>query len=462
MSSATLRMVVLLSVATECPQETASGRNAPPEAGIEVLIDDLLNVSNEDLGYFTHWWRYSFSLVIDEEALQPDDTGVPPSIPKVLSAIVRHGAAAIPALLSHLDDARLTKLEVSTEDVWNDELWYSNEYDPRHLEEDRWPPDVSILWDWEVRSQPPAREYVESHHVRVGDLCYVAIGLIVNRDLELFRYASKIGFAINSPVSTPALAAAVRQDWSEITADAHRQSLTVDANEPFDGGRSLQRLCFFYPDAGERIAVQQLSRRVYPPQRVEDFLWNQLAKVATRGERAETLDEFRGTHGDAAGDAVALYLHWSLSEPEPDPNVVRTPQPGDSVDREVKESLLNELFPGFDPNARRFVELRSLPWQEGPIAYLSEIRSESIDRAIYQVFQEVSPMSRFAEDDDTYSVDRLAERCFERLSGGEHDDEFIAYCEQRIESLSSLPVDHWNRQYLPPFKDWLARLEPRP
>ena len=73
--------------------------------------------------------------------------------------------------------------------------------------------------------------------VRVGDLCYVALGQIVNRRYYIvgpdfgngIAYDGVFLLEINSPVERPALAAAARADWGHLTAAEFAAQLRNEA-----------------------------------------------------------------------------------------------------------------------------------------------------------------------------------------------------------------------------------------
>ena len=153
--------------------------------------------------------------------------------------LVRKGVAALPDLLDHLSDLRATKLKVG--DGFTAK-WLDEEYAPRTPPRPVYEPGPKP----EPRFDPARVRYVDDYTLKVGDLCYVAIGQIVNRDLQALRYQPTACLVINSPVETPSLAESVRKDWSGLTAEAHKQSLIRDATAPaFDADPSaLIRLWF--------------------------------------------------------------------------------------------------------------------------------------------------------------------------------------------------------------------------
>jgi hypothetical protein len=92
----------------------------------------------------------------------------------------------------------------------------------------------------------------QNTHTRRGGLAL--------RGLSLLRYEGIACLFINSPIHTPALAAATRKDWSGLTAEQHIESLTKDARDKsWRHHDALLRLLFYYPHAAENVAVAALS-----------------------------------------------------------------------------------------------------------------------------------------------------------------------------------------------------------
>jgi hypothetical protein len=221
---------------------------------VTALIDRLTEVSEQGVGSHATAWAGGFVAVDEEFRFHGGIFGSKkPVTHPAMRELVRSGVAALPDLLDHLTDARPTKLVVEHKTPFGG-MWHGNEYDPR--DPARPPAGVDTaagLSGW--------GGHLDEYTVKVGDLCFVAVGQIVNRGLSVLRYQPSACLVINSPVQTPALAAATRKDWSGLTAEQHRQSLTKDA---LGGSRwgacgALPRLLFYYPAAGEEVALKVLK-----------------------------------------------------------------------------------------------------------------------------------------------------------------------------------------------------------
>ncbi len=178
-----------------------------------------------------------------------------------MSELVRRGPVALPELLKHLDDRRPTKLEVGNDDSARSShqvgvdffafSFFSDEYDPR-LPHRRGP-------------RPMEKDFRGGYTVKVGDVCYVLIGQIVNRRLLAVRYQASGGLVVNSPVEAPVLVEKVRNDWGSGEAVV-RASLLSDvhaANHPGEISRvypALERLRLYFPDTYKTLDGDNLKQ----------------------------------------------------------------------------------------------------------------------------------------------------------------------------------------------------------
>lgn len=201
------------------------------------LIDALEDVSQDSLGSLAGFKDF----VLDNQYSAEDTLEISP----VVRELVRRGPAALPDLLAHLEDARLTR---SAGHTGFGGMWYGDYYDPRYPDRDRAPVGVNTQFRANVDS--PDRKY----RLRVGDACFVIVGLIVNRRLVAFQSIPTGCAQINSPVKSRALAFAARADWRGLTQEQHQASLIEDARTSYTHRDSaIARLRFFYPETAKRI-----------------------------------------------------------------------------------------------------------------------------------------------------------------------------------------------------------------
>src|SRR5688572_22078186 len=255
---------MLFALAALCawmPPPVAAPASARPAASgeMELLIGRFRDVGAEGIGFSASLSGWEFlpypgsgeaGVVLLGQA--------PPQPSPALRAVVEKGVAAIPALLAHIDDARPTKLPPAKGMTWTS---VDDEYDfNRRLSK----PPAGVHRRGAgpaLRSGSKRRRSPEPHVVTVGDLCFVALGQIVNRSFQAVRYQPTGGMVISSPSSSRALAAAARAEWGGLTSASHRERLVQDALQPDHGARRIgayDRLSFYYPEATEAVVLEIL------------------------------------------------------------------------------------------------------------------------------------------------------------------------------------------------------------
>jgi hypothetical protein len=144
---------------------------------VQELIDGLRDEASEGLGTHSTAWADGFLASDDEPRFRGGIIGsIRPTSSPVIRELVRRGVKGLPDLLDHLTDRRSTRLVVKLPFPHFGAMWHSDEYDPRYTEKTKQPRGVNVLDD---KSTHLSQEY----RMRVGDLCYVAVGQIVNRYL---------------------------------------------------------------------------------------------------------------------------------------------------------------------------------------------------------------------------------------------------------------------------------------
>lgn len=132
------------------------------------------------------------------------------------------------------------------------------------------------------KKKPLERNFDGDYTIKVGDVCYVLIGQIVNRNLAVLRYQPTLGLVVNSPIESPVLAQFVKTDWSGLTTDVHKTSLIADmrsGNDLWEFGPASERLRFYYP-----ASYQYLRQNLYKKKILEfekDEKANQTPKKAS-------------------------------------------------------------------------------------------------------------------------------------------------------------------------------------
>ncbi len=239
------------------------------QRSVAELIDDLTQIDSESVAINT---SYLYGFIADETpaSLRTNRFGVVfPDAPPQMRELVRRGPLALPELIKHLDDKRLTKLEVGgpppsgSGGVWEYKV-FGYEYSPRVL--DSQPRLGQAPWT--------QKTFTTTYTLRVGDVCYGLIGQIVNRRLQVLQNVPSGFLVVNSPIEAPILIDEVKNDWGNADAETLKASLLEDTDvaDPkqfneimhvkFVANPALQRLRAYFPDAYKSLAGNSLKRKV--------------------------------------------------------------------------------------------------------------------------------------------------------------------------------------------------------
>lgn len=427
----------------------------PVDSKAAALIDRLVYVTDQGPGTRSTAWTSSFIAVDEDARFHGGILGSEkPVMNPAMRDLVRMGIAALPDLLNHLSDSRPTGLSVRQMRFGDGQgrigfmaIWQSDEYDPRHHEAGRRPAGVNTR---------DRERSVDRYTLRVGDLCYVAIGQIVNRHLSALRYQPSMCLVINSPVQTPALADAVRKDWTGLTAEQHRQSLIEDALDdswPYAAPAALQRLYFYYPDAADPIATKLLARPWYDSLKLRNFILGPLVEEQDSDGWKKRIAQFSTENGPAAADMIPHWLrslNWKGFADQ-----TKDFQKGEATAKKI----LADVYPQFELGQPGFVNGTTDRDQMHLIQGLSNVRSEKLDDAIIKVFQSLD-LKRYTES-DRIDADDVALACMDRLIGKGMDAEIRAYCEQRIRELEQKTRGYAEEQRLQALRERLGRIRIR-
>ena len=142
---------------------------------IDNLIDSLADLDRQTVGIR---WTYK---------LPEYSAGNIPKHVQAMTKLVEMGEEAIPQLLDRMSDETPTKLSTEQPDelmCWS----HSNQYPDRPYDAEKTNKDEPIL---------------EPYQLKIGDVCFVLIGRIVNRPYHAI--SGENSFTVNSPVHTPEL-----------------------------------------------------------------------------------------------------------------------------------------------------------------------------------------------------------------------------------------------------------------
>ncbi len=242
---------------------------------VDQLIDDLTLIDSQSPGIDSAAVYEGFLADRTPGSFEGGVLGIaPPQIPPEMAELVRRGPSALGELIRHLDDRRPTKLEVGNKPYGRQVgvdafmfMYFSDEYDPRvpHWFSDK---------EWESGPPPMEKSFEGRYTVKVGDVCYVLIGQIVNRRLLSVRYQPSAGLVVNSPIEAPVLVEKVKGDWGGADAEVLKASLLTDIHAAGHPKRitkaqyterfvnpALQRLRVYFPDTYAALGGNDLQKR---------------------------------------------------------------------------------------------------------------------------------------------------------------------------------------------------------
>lgn len=290
----------------------------PQEAAkIRRLIADLAKVDSPDYGLSPTLSGTAFAPVPGAEhaaALLITNHGIKPS--QALHDLVAMGPRALPFLLDALDDSTPTRLTIRHNGMFgvmefSHEIWANpaNSAEQKALNsvpKSQWgatqsPDDLVRL---PTRPDAPLWTPRVAYTVRVGDVCFVAIGQITGRGYDAVRYQPTMCIYINSPVHDPSLAAQVRAVWARDNLSQHLlDSLLLDYTvgeqdaDPVFRSDAAMRLSYYFPRQFASMNAARLRRLGVhaPPQLINDVSWcrEPLLRGVLQGIFQQTTDPAR-------------------------------------------------------------------------------------------------------------------------------------------------------------------------
>jgi tetratricopeptide (TPR) repeat protein len=224
----------------------------------EKLIDELAQIDQPAPGLAGFGMYEAFLAEDKPPRFSGGVLGVPiPAVPPQMRELVRRGVNVLPLLIQHLNDGRPTRLVIGADSPQFFFMFrlFGTEYDPRTRtleEKSNWP-------DWKTWEH-----FSGAYTVKVGDVCYVLIGQIANRNLTAVRYQPTGGLIVNSPLQTPELMEKVKSDWADLDSAGHEASLLHDIRTEDKARRlapAFQRLRYYYPDRYTHLEGENLAKK---------------------------------------------------------------------------------------------------------------------------------------------------------------------------------------------------------
>ena len=410
-----------------CVLPTFCSSNADEE--LNKLIDDLVKVAEPGVGYSGLFSGSTFLPYADSEELGTFVFGgTYRSESDVLRRIVAKGAEAVPTLVKHLSDDRKIALEPLSGMMWMD---FRDEYDFNARTRATRPRDVN-------RDMFGAGEkHPDSHAVTVGDLCFVAIGQIVNRNFSATRYQPTGGLIVNSPTYSTRLRAVLVEEWTDFTAEKHRRLLIQDFEKADHEERRIGaywRLSFYYPEVVETLVLEALKQPVLGVGKIDEFCLNTLYPAKPE-DRKRLYDEFIRANGEHYSTGVINQLFDDLEKLEAHEEQRLFP-PLTAFSTQPRE-LLIQLF-GKPESVKSSdcppVTVMSESERARLIGSLTHDQSKRIGEVVKQVFLQ--------HTEDNY----LAPACLKCLAN-RGDDEFLVAQLNRID-YSAIEATFLHSEYL--------------
>jgi len=385
--------------------------NASIDSQTEALIDELPQISKVEYVDYALFGGLQFppTLVFSNgRALLSESPTATNS--GIIERIVSRGILAAPSLLQHLDDARAAAIPPMS---GQRATFILDKYDyNRRLRND---PPTGVNLEETLRLYPST-----NYTIKVGDLCFAALGAILNRYFSAAQHELLGGgLNVSSPTISKRLCEVVRIDFAGLTEKQHRESLAQDllaADSEFRRLGAYRRIAFYYPDMLEPLVLRQLAVPTYDVFKVEFLVRNGLYPNKSPEKRRAMFDEFLRGNGPAFSDGVLLQLFDDLSLEEAYEHHLG----GREYDA---RSLLVQLY-GYP----EFVSSTNKPyvthWDCADLARfvnaLGQDKSLKVDAAVHAIFKKIT--------DNDY----LALACIGRLIGKGYDEEILDYCQRRI------------------------------
>ncbi len=248
----------------------------PSAEHIRSLIAQLAEIASPDFGLSATMGGTRFAPMpwcSQADAFVLTDHGI--KVQPALRELVALGPTALPSLLEALDDSTPTHLSVTHEGYGPfGGMCLARELfgNPANkIEEKVIGPESWRGWSSSSFGAAPLTKY----QVKVGDVCFVAIGQIVGRPYQAVRYQPTAIIVVNSPTADHALAEDVRAIWGSDSPARHLlDSLLLDYSSEgefngrsFDGwgeGSYLQadaamRLLYYFPNQTADLIAQRLD-----------------------------------------------------------------------------------------------------------------------------------------------------------------------------------------------------------
>jgi len=272
------------------PPRPALGRER--EKSIKALIAKLADVKKPDFGFSDTLTGHAFSPLPGQHSLGVFYlTNHRLKTSDALRTLVAIGPDALPFLLNALEDGTPTKLSVTRQIM----MGFGPEIEGNPL--NKWESQVlSKSWPDEWDGQR------DLYTIKVGDLCFVAIGQIVGRQYLAVRYVPTAIVMIGSPVQSDELRERVRTIWSsKDPAKKLLDSLLIDyATEGIYNGESLDG----WYDGSDRQIAAAMRLLYYFPKETAPLISARLRSFDVRSRPSDTWADREVKNGVRTADFI--------------------------------------------------------------------------------------------------------------------------------------------------------------
>ena len=385
---------------------------------VDQLINLLPNIENFGFGYSSMYSGSGFLPVKESGKMSMGVVGkMRAASSNELTEIVSRGAKAIPFLIKHMNDSRPIKIKPLKAMMWMD---FSDEYDynRRTLKEKPKYNEDNI-----------DKKHPQTHQLTVGDICFVALGQIVNRSFNASRYQPTGGLIVNSPTYSKDLYKIIINEYAKMGEHEHKQQLINDIYKPdysYRRSTALLRLKYYYPESVETVVLDILETPRYDSMATHSFIRKELYSGISKQEKQKLLEEKVKQYGKAFKDGVLIDLF-------------------DDLDTQIADEE-GRLHPPLDPkydSRNCLMQLYSYPkgvksheipyadsWRnidlESFIKTMTGLNKKKVNTKVFGIFSEI-------KDDD-----ELALICIHFLKGKGYNLKLRAFCEKRIKDNSEV------------------------
>lgn len=320
--------------------------SAEEEAQIKKHIANLAKIDHPDIGLsgtmsgsafapISESGKATSGALLTNHQLQTSDD---------FNQLVAFGPRALPFLLEALNDKTPTKLKLNQGNSMFTVMELATELSGN---------PTNSLEQKAIRSLPKRdwdRTSLDAYTVKVGDVCFVAIGQIVGRSYQAVRYQPSAIIIVNSPVEKNTLAQAVRNIWSSTNAaQCLFNSLLFDySTEGVFNGESLDG----WSIASDLQCQAAMRMLYYFPNETSQLIAERLARLDVRkppDDRTHWLDSYL-TNGVRAEDFIKA-VAWS-HEPAIRQAILNI------FKRTTDSDILLAALPGIDTDGRELVRQR--------------------------------------------------------------------------------------------------------